>query len=87
MWHIWYVLKFCGNSFFFFSLWLFVFFWFLTDTNEDQDGGTHQPPPTGAVYLFVSLKETDKTLPLHQWPSADFQTGGTGPEIPFLPGW
>ncbi|EDL17863.1 mCG128871, isoform CRA_b [Mus musculus] len=31
-------------------------------------------------------QETDKTLPLHQWPSADFQTGGTGPEIPFLPG-
>ncbi|XP_031244561.1 cilia- and flagella-associated protein 46 isoform X3 [Mastomys coucha] len=31
-------------------------------------------------------QETEKTLPLHQWPSNDFQTGGTAPEIQFLPG-
>ncbi|XP_038168284.1 cilia- and flagella-associated protein 46 [Arvicola amphibius] len=31
-------------------------------------------------------QETEKTLFLHQWPTADFQGGGTGPEGPFLPG-
>ncbi|XP_052029594.1 cilia- and flagella-associated protein 46 [Apodemus sylvaticus] len=31
-------------------------------------------------------QDTDKTLPLHQWPTADFQTGGTAPEMQFLPG-
>ncbi|KAK7804541.1 hypothetical protein U0070_002598 [Myodes glareolus] len=31
-------------------------------------------------------QETEKTLFLHQWPTADFQGGGTGPEGQFLPG-
>ncbi|XP_052617131.1 cilia- and flagella-associated protein 46 isoform X5 [Peromyscus californicus insignis] len=31
-------------------------------------------------------QETEKTLLLHQWPTADFQGGGTSPEGQFLPG-
>uniref|UniRef100_A0A8C6QI67 Cilia and flagella associated protein 46 n=1 Tax=Nannospalax galili TaxID=1026970 RepID=A0A8C6QI67_NANGA len=31
-------------------------------------------------------QETGKTLLLHQWPTADFQSGGTYPEGQFLPG-
>ncbi|XP_021083734.1 cilia- and flagella-associated protein 46 isoform X2 [Mesocricetus auratus] len=50
---------------------------------QEQDGGTQQSPPN---VPFVSLKETEKTLLLHQWPTADFQGGGTAPEGQFLPG-
>ncbi|XP_035317165.1 cilia- and flagella-associated protein 46 isoform X1 [Cricetulus griseus] len=31
-------------------------------------------------------QDTEKTLLLHQWPTADFQGGGTAPEGQFLPG-
>ncbi|CAO2583736.1 Cilia- and flagella-associated protein 46 [Lemmus lemmus] len=31
-------------------------------------------------------QETEKTLFMHQWPTADFQGGGTAPEGQFLPG-